>query len=120
MTLKEISEAFLKDSSSGKVDEAFDKYVHEDFIHHLIYFKGDRDTFRDAMKENSKQYPDKQYETRHVLEDGNLVCIHGKVTLGSKVYGVIHIFRFEDEKIIESWEASQEDIKERINENGLF
>jgi len=47
--------------------------------------------------------------------------VHGKVILSSdKVFSVIHVFRFKDDKIIEEWEASQEDIKDSPNENGIF
>ena len=37
-----------------------------------------------------------------------------------RVDEVIHIFRFEGDKIIESWEASQEALKDSPNDNGLF
>lgn len=90
MTKKEIAESFLKLASAGKVREAYEKYVHADFIHHNTYYKGD------------------------------LVTVHGKVTLGHKVFGVIHIFRFENEKIVEEWEASQEVLQDSPNENGIF
>jgi hypothetical protein len=33
---------------------------------------------------------------------------------------MIHIFRFEKDKIIESWEASQEVLEDPPNEHGLF
>jgi len=50
-----------------------------------------------------------------------LVTVHSKITLSpEKVFGVIHIFRFEGDKIIEEWEASQENIKDSLNENGIF
>lgn len=120
MNKKEIATSFLKDASTGKTREAFDKYVHPDFRHHLIFFKGDRESFREAMEENYRQFPNKTYETMHSLEDGDLVAIHGKVKLEPKVYGIIHIFRFKGDKIIESWEASQEELKDTPNENGLF
>jgi predicted SnoaL-like aldol condensation-catalyzing enzyme len=74
----------------------------------------------EAMEENARQFPDKTYTVIHVIEDGDFVAVHGKVVLKPKVYGVIHIFRFEDNKIIESWEASQEELKHSPNENGLF
>jgi predicted SnoaL-like aldol condensation-catalyzing enzyme len=120
MNKKEIATSFLKDSSAGKVQEAFDKYIHPAFKHHLLFFKGDRESFKKAIEENYNQFPQKTFKTMHVLEDGGLVAIHGKVKLASKVYGVIHIFRFEDDKIIESWEASQEEFIDSPNENGLF
>jgi predicted SnoaL-like aldol condensation-catalyzing enzyme len=120
MTKKEIAVSFLKDASAGKVQKAFDAYVHPAFKHHLLFFKGDRESFKKAMEENHQQFPKKTYETMHALEDGDLVAVHGKVKLASKVYGVIHIFLFKDDKIIESWEASQEEIDNSPNENGLF
>jgi len=120
MRKKEIAVSFLEEASSGKVREAFNKYIHPDFRHHLIFIKGDCESFLNAMEENYKQFPDKSYETIHALEDHDLVAIHGKVKLPPKVYNVIHIFRFENNKIIESWEASQEELENSPNENGLF
>jgi predicted SnoaL-like aldol condensation-catalyzing enzyme len=74
-----------------------------------------------GMEENSKQFPDKKYEALRTVEEGDLVTVHGKVILSSdKVFSVIHIFRFKDDKIIEEWEASQEDIKGSPNKNGIF
>jgi predicted SnoaL-like aldol condensation-catalyzing enzyme len=120
MNKKEIATLFLKTASSGAVREAFDKYVHPDFKHHLVFFKGDRQSFLEAMEDNARQFPNKSYETIHALEEGELVAVHGKVELAPKVFGVIHIFRFEGDKIIESWEASQEELKDSPNANGLF
>jgi predicted SnoaL-like aldol condensation-catalyzing enzyme len=120
VTKKEIAVNFLKLASSGKVRESYDKYIHPRFIHHNVYFKGGRESLMNAMEENARQFPDKTYETIQALEDGDLVTVHGKVVLAPKVYGVIHIFRFEGNKIIEEWEASQEDLKDSPNKNGLF
>lgn len=120
MGKKDSAIAFLNDASSGNVREAFRKYVHPEFIHHNIYFKGDRESLLAAMEENALQFPDKSYETILALEEKEYVAIHGKVVLTPKVYGVIHLFRFEQDKIIESWEASQEELGNSPNENGLF
>lgn len=120
MSKKESAISFLSLASSNRVSESFEKYIHPDFKHHLIFFKGDRNSFKQAMEENAREFPNKTYELMHALEDGDYVTVHGKVQFGSKTYGLIHIFRFEKEMIIESWEASQEDIPDSPNENGLF
>lgn len=120
MSKKEIATSLLGLSSSGQARAAFERYIHPNFIHHNLFFKGDRESFLKAIEENARAFPHKTYQTMHVLEDGDLVAIHGKVTLDQNVFGVIHIFRFEDGQIIESWEASQEAIKDSPNENGLF
>jgi predicted SnoaL-like aldol condensation-catalyzing enzyme len=73
-----------------------------------------------VMEENARQFPNKTYEMLQALEDGDFVAVHGKVVLAPKEYGVIHIFRFKDDKIIESWEASQEKLKDSPNENRLL
>ncbi len=120
MRKKDIAISFLTLASSGKVAEAFEKYIHPYFKHHLVFFKGNRESFLKAMEENACQFPDKTYKTIHALEDGDLVAVHGKVELAPKVFGVIYIFRFNNDKIIESWEASQEELKDSPNENGLL
>lgn len=121
MNKKDIAESFLKLASSGKVREAYEKYVHHDFLHHNSYFKGDRETLLAGMEENVQKFPNKTYETLRVLEDGDLVAIHGKVTLSPELqFSVIHIFRLEGNLIIEEWEASQEALKDSPNEKGIF
>lgn len=121
MNKKDIAESFLKLASSGKVREAYEKFVHLDFHHHNAYFKGDRETLLLGMEENAKKFPNKTYETLRALEDGDLVAIHGKVALSpDKQFSVIHIFRFEGDLIIEEWEAGQEVLKDSPNENGIF
>ena len=121
MTKREIAVAFLQRASAGDVHEAFELYVHPNFTHHLGFIKGDRASFLEAMEENVRAFPGKTYETLRTLEDGDLVAVHGKVTFTpEQQWSVTHIFRFEDEKIIESWEASQEALKDFLNENGIF
>lgn len=121
MNKKDIAASFLRLASSGKVREAYEKYIHPQFRHHNAYFKGDRESLLKGMEENAQKFPNKTYETLRVLEDGNLVAIHGKVTLSQESqWSVIHIFRFEDDKIIEEWEASQEVLKDSPNTNGVF
>ncbi|MGC8803187.1 MAG: nuclear transport factor 2 family protein [Bacteroidales bacterium] len=106
---KHIAESFLQLASSGQVDEAFARYVHPDFIHHHAYFAGDRQSLLQAMKDNVRQFPHKTYQTLRAIEENELVAIHGKVVLTPESkWSVIHIFRFKDNLIFESWEASQQ------------
>jgi predicted SnoaL-like aldol condensation-catalyzing enzyme len=121
MSKKGVAESFLTLASSGRVREAYDKYIHPKFRHHNAYFKGDRESLLAGMEENAKQFPTKTYETLRVLEDGELVAIHGQVTLSpDSKWSVIHIFRFQGDMIIEEWEASQQVLKESPNENGVL
>ena len=121
MTNKDKAVEFLKLASSGKVRDAYEKFVHPNFLHHNAYFKGDRESLLIAMEENVQKFPGKKYKVLRALEDGDLVTVHGKVTgVFDKAWSVIHIFRFSEGKIIEEWEASQEDIKDSPNNKGVF
>ena len=121
MGKKERATKFLEMASSGDVREAYDRYIHGSFRHHNAYFQGDRQTLMTAMEENVREFPEKHYEMLRSLEEGDLVAVHGKVTnVHAKTWSVIHIMRFEGEKIIEMWEASQEEIEDSPNEYGIF
>ncbi|MDP3986870.1 MAG: nuclear transport factor 2 family protein [Nanoarchaeota archaeon] len=122
MDKKEIAVEFLKMAARGEVDEAYEKYVSPDFHHHNPYFKSDRETLRLAMKEAAVQNPNKIYEVRRTIEEGNLVAVHGRLVLesGNKEMAVVHILRFEGNKIVEEWEAGNEIPADSQNEDGAF
>src|SRR5690554_4145601 len=123
MTKKEIAKDFLNLASSGQPREAFELYVGEDFKHHNAYYKGDRHTLMVAMEESHKETPNKVFEMQRALEDGNLVAVHSRVQQeGEKGWegAVIHIFRFDKNKIVELWDFGQGVPENMINENGMF
>lgn len=121
-TYKEIALDFLQLAAKGDSREAFNKYVASNFKHHNVYFKGDAETIMTAMEENAKQVPDKIFEVKRTLQDGDLVAVHSHVrpTPESLGYAVMHIFRFENGKIAEMWDFGQEVPADMINENGMF
>lgn len=120
MTNKEIALAFLTEVQAGNIEKAYDKYVHSSFVHHMPYFKGDRQSLMEAMIDADKQYPEKVYEPLRSIAENELVTVHGRIVLDSKEYSVLHLFRIENGKIVESWEASQESIENPSNKYGLF
>jgi predicted SnoaL-like aldol condensation-catalyzing enzyme len=122
MSKKDIAESFLKLASSGKVREAYDKYVSPNFRHHNAYFKGDRESLLMAMEENAVTNPNKFLVVQHVFEDGDFVAVHSRVQLekdGSDI-AVVHILRFEGDRIVELWDVGQPVPKDSPNENGVF
>jgi predicted SnoaL-like aldol condensation-catalyzing enzyme len=122
MTNKERAISFLRLASSGKVREAYNTYIHPQFRHHNPYFPGDRAALLAGMEENAATFPQKEFEAVRALEDGDLVAVHGRVRLtpSSAWIALIHIFRFQDNQIIEEWEAGQEVPKDSPNQNGVF
>lgn len=119
---KEIAKKFLTLCAKGKSQEAFNIYVDKKFKHHNAYFKGDAETLMLAMEENAKKNPNKIFKIKHALEDGNLVAVHSQVKQNPTELGavVMHIFRFEADKIVELWDFGQPLPENIINENGMF
>lgn len=122
MTTKHIAQDFLKLASKGNSREAFRLYVGENFKHHNVYFKGDANTLMLAMEESSKSCPNKIFEIHHSLQNENLVSVHSHIKHNDADLGfaVVHLFRFEANKIVELWDLGQAIPTEIINENGMF
>ncbi len=119
---KEMAQHFLKLTSKGKSREAFKLYVGANFKHHNVYFRGDADTLMKAMEEDAKINPDKVFEIQRALEDGELVAVHSrfKQNPNDTDWAVIHIFSFENDKILELWDFAQAAPDEMVNKNGMF
>jgi predicted SnoaL-like aldol condensation-catalyzing enzyme len=117
---KDAAKSFLKMAGLGRVQEAYDQYVAPSFMHHNQYFKGDRQSLLTAMQ---KATPNKAIEIKHVYEDGDTVITHSLVTRQdpeSPDIAVVHIFRFEQDRIAELWDLGQPISKDSPNENGMF
>jgi predicted SnoaL-like aldol condensation-catalyzing enzyme len=122
ITKKSMAEAFLKLASKGQSREAFQLYAADNFKHHNAFFKGDKNSLMLAMEENAKKNPDKVLEIQRALEEDDLVAVHSRVKQNPKDLGaaVMHIFRFEDNKIAELWDFGQAVPNEMVNEYGMF
>ena len=121
MKRKELATSFLELAASGKVAEAYEKYVHANFKHHNTYFNGDRETLLKAMEEAHVSSPNEFFKVQHTFEDDELVAVHSHLRKkdGADI-AVVHMFRFEDNKIIELWDVGMIVPKDSPNENGVF
>lgn len=122
MTLKQIATDFLQQVASGQVREAYRRHVAAGFRHHNAWFAGDADSLMKAMEESAAQNPDKRLEILRVLQDGDLVAVHSHVRQHPQDRGaaLVHIFRFEGERIAELWDIGQPVPEQSPNENGMF
>lgn len=102
--------SFLHLASSGKLREACDLYVGSDFRHHDPYFQDDAEALAAGMEENAIANPEKHLEILRTVELQDLVVVHSSVqrTLGGPEVALVHIFRFEDGRIVELWDVGQE------------
>lgn len=100
---KQAAINFLNLASKGESREAFSKFGGQNFKHHNPYLKGDTETLIKAMEENAKENPGLIFEVKRALQDGDQVAVHSHFKLNADHLGaaVIHIFRFDDNKIVE-------------------
>ena len=119
---KESALSFLRLASSGKVREAYDTYVGPNFKHHNPYYRGDAKSLAAGMEENHGKFPGTTLEVQRALEEGDLVAVYSCVHLkpdGPKV-AVVHMFRFEQGRIVELWDVGQVIPEDSSNEYGMF
>ena len=113
---------FLQLCSSGKVREAFSKYVALGFKHHNPHFAGDSASLMEGMLAAAKMNPQQTFEVQRALEDNEQVAVHSKVTPrpGGPSIAVVHLFRFEGDRVVELWDVVMPVPEKAANENGAF
>jgi predicted SnoaL-like aldol condensation-catalyzing enzyme len=121
-TKKDSAVSFLRLAAAGRVHEAYSQHIASGFRHHNPYFAGDAGALLAGMEENARQNPGKQLDIQRALEDGDLVAVHSHVRHrpGDRGAAVVHIFRFEGDRIAELWDLGQPVPDESPNANGMF
>ena len=121
-SLKEAAIEFMTLVASGKVPEAYERHIGQNFRHHNPYFRGDAQSLQTAMAENAAQNPNKKLDVQFALEDGNRVAVFSRIKQNPDDRGsaVVHLFRFEGDRIMELWDVGQAIPENRVNENDMF
>jgi predicted SnoaL-like aldol condensation-catalyzing enzyme len=122
LSLKENAVSFLQLVASGKVREAYETFISPDFRHHNPYFRGDSESLMLAMEENATMNPGKILEVKLAIQEQDTVAVHSHVKQNPADLGgaVVHIFRFQDNQIVELWDIGQPIPEDSPNENGIF
>jgi len=113
---------FLQLAVSGKIDEAFDKYVDMRGKHHDPFFGAGFPALKQAMIDLHVQTPNAEIEVKNVLGDSDLVAVHSRVrrSRSEPAAIVVHLFRLRAGKIVEFWDCGQAIPADSPNKNGAF
>jgi predicted SnoaL-like aldol condensation-catalyzing enzyme len=119
---KEIAVDFLQLVVSGLIDEAYSNYVNMYGKHHNVYFSADFASLKQAMISDYAQFPNKRLMVKNVLGEADLVAVHSNLIMQSGEPGmaVVHIFRFEADRIVEMWDIGQAIPYDSPNRLGAF
>jgi predicted SnoaL-like aldol condensation-catalyzing enzyme len=120
--LKDAAVEFLMLAATGKVREAYARHAAPGFRHHNPWFRGDAESLMAAMEENAAQNPDKTLEVQIALQEADRVAVFSRVRQrpGDLGAAVVHLFRFEGDRIAELWDVGQAVPEKSVNENGMF
>ncbi len=121
MEHKDIAISFLSNAAIGKLDDAYG-LVSPNFRHHNAYFPGDTASLKAGMADAHKKFPNTKLDVQRAIAEGDTVAVHSRVQHGPDTLpiAVVHIFRFEDNKIAELWDVGMEVPKDSPNKNGVF
>lgn len=122
ITRKEAAVSFLEHAAGGEIDYAYETHVAPSFRHHNPFYESDSNSLRQGMKEMSDRLPNKKFEVKRAIEEGDYVAVHSHVVMGDETdISVVHIFRFDDEdRIVELWDVGQEIPEKSPNKLGMF
>ncbi|WP_438317437.1 nuclear transport factor 2 family protein [Sporosarcina sp. FA9] len=113
---------FLQLIVSGEIEEAYKKYVSKDLRHHNPYFKGDMTSLKQGMMTSEGINPNKVFDVKRTIEEGDMVMVYSHLKQNHEDLGaaVVHMFRFQEGKIVEMWDVGQPVPEDSPNENGMF
>lgn len=108
---KDIAVSFLKLASRGK----FVKLIQGSLVSHS-------NTTTHLLKEHARQNPNKFFEMKREIAEGEFVVTHSYVQQkpGELGAAVVHIFRFENGRIVELWDLGQPVPEKSPNQYGMF
>ena len=120
---KKIAIEFLQMVVAGKIDEAYAQFVDMSGKHHNVFFPAGFPALRQAMKDNQKQFPDKKFTVKQAVEEGDKVMTHSQLFMNAEDKAgkvAVHIFRFQNNKIVEMWDCGMPVPENSPNQDGPF
>lgn len=127
-TIEEIAAGFIPlFYEQGAVREAYETYVHKDYIQHNPGAENGRDAainFLEPIFQNNPQHKmtvHKMTVHKIIVEDPYIVVhLHGQSTPDDLGAAAVDILRVEDCLIVEHWDVTQAVPAETTNGNGMF
>jgi predicted SnoaL-like aldol condensation-catalyzing enzyme len=120
--LKDRAIEFLQLASAGDARRAFELHAGPAFCHHNPWFAADAESLMQGMIDNAAKLPAKQLEVLRAVQEADLVVVHSRMRPAPEARSValVHIFRFEQERIAELWDVAQPEPETTQNALGMF
>jgi predicted SnoaL-like aldol condensation-catalyzing enzyme len=114
--------AFYEQGLNQKDAEAALKYVGDRYVQHNPNAADGPEGFRKFIGFLREKFPQSRSEIKRVFTDGDYVILHVHAVRqpGDRGSAIIDIFRLEQGKIVEHWDAVQPIPEQSANPNGMF
>lgn len=114
--------AFYEQGLNQKDAEAALKYVGDRYVQHNPNAADGPEGFRKFIGFLCEKFPQSRSEIKRVFTDGDYVILHVHAVRqpGDRGSAIIDIFRLEQGKIVEHWDAVQPIPEQSANPNGMF
>ena len=123
LTPREVVEKFADlFYKQKKVREAFETWVHPDYIQHKPTLPDGREPVIDFLENLIARFPDRTFTIHRIVASDDLVFVHyhSQATPDDAGFAVVDMFRVEDCLMVEHWDVVQPVPEESANDNTMF
>lgn len=106
----------------GDLDvSAVDEYMSADFVQHNPTTPDGPEGVKQLVQMLVSQgVPKQKIEFKHVMVDGDTVMLHSRYEMAGNEWRFLDIYRVENGKLAEHWDAMMQMPEKRANNNPLF
>jgi predicted SnoaL-like aldol condensation-catalyzing enzyme len=119
---KKVVQEFYNFLINKKDFKSASKYIGNRYIQHNPLVADGPEGLRAFVDFLKADYPDARSEIKRIFADGDYVIIHVHSVRIPNTRGraIFDLFKLEDGKIVEHWDAIQEIPESSANSNGMF
>ena len=100
---------------------AVDEYMSKDFIQHNPTIADGPEGVKALVQTLVSQgLPKQKISFKHIVAEGDIVFLHSRYEMAGKEWRFIDIYRVENNKLVEHWDAMMQMPDERANNNLMF
>lgn len=100
---------------------AVDDYISKDFVQHNPTIADGPEGVKALIKMLASQGVQKQkIEFKHIIAEDDIVILHSRYEMAGKEWRFIDIYRLENNKFVEHWDAMMQMPEKRANNNLMF
>jgi predicted SnoaL-like aldol condensation-catalyzing enzyme len=100
---------------------AVDEYMSKDFIQHNPTIADGPEGVKALLQMLASQgVPKQEISFKHVAAEKDIVFLHSRYEMSGKEWRFIDIYRIENDKLVEHWDAMMPMPDEQANHNPMF